>query len=69
MQLEMELTKPLPVSLVPAWTPVPLGIIRTCQWPIGHPGTREFRFCGDPIERGRPYCCDHARLAYVRRAA
>ena len=33
-----------------------------CAWPIGHPGTPEFKFCGEP--RGprdpqRPYCAAH----------
>ncbi len=38
----------------------------TCCWPLGEPGTREFHFCGgDPIA-GKPYCAEHAALAYVR---
>lgn len=38
----------------------------TCRWPIGDPGTAEFRFCGDPsadLENHRPYCAYHSRVA------
>lgn len=35
-----------------------------CRWPLGDPGTPEFRFCGvrrvDPL----PYCGLHCRTAY-----
>lgn len=40
--------------------------IVTCCWPIGEPGTRSFRFCDAQSEPGKPYCDEHARLAYVR---
>ncbi len=37
-----------------------------CCWPLGDPGTKQFRFCGgDPIP-GKPYCTEHAQLAYVK---
>ena len=39
---------------------------RTCQWPIGHPGSNEFHFCGKPAEAGRPYCTSHCHQAYRR---
>lgn len=39
---------------------------RTCCWPIGEPSRPGFRFCeGDPLT-GKPYCTEHAALAYVR---
>jgi GcrA cell cycle regulator len=38
----------------------------SCCWPIGEPGTKEFRFCDDASLAGKPYCDEHARLAYVR---
>lgn len=38
----------------------------TCQWPIGEPGTRSFRFCDSASESGKPYCKEHAKLAYVK---
>ena len=38
----------------------------TCCWPLGDPGTKGFTFCGgDPIA-GKPYCAQHAALAYVK---
>ncbi|MBV8914261.1 MAG: GcrA cell cycle regulator [Acetobacteraceae bacterium] len=50
----------------PIWRarePMKLGAARCC-WPIGHPGTPEFRFCGDANAVGYPYCPDHCALAY-----
>jgi GcrA cell cycle regulator len=37
-----------------------------CCWPIGEPGTRSFRFCDDEALPGKPYCAQHATLAYVK---
>ena len=42
---------------------------RSCQWPIGHPGSNEFHFCGDSAEQGRPYCTEHCAQAYRRSAS
>ncbi|MCK8783218.1 GcrA cell cycle regulator [Roseomonas sp. NAR14] len=39
---------------------------RTCCWPLGEPGTPEFRFCGSEAIAGKPYCATHASLAYVK---
>lgn len=39
---------------------------RTCCWPLGEPGTAAFRFCGDEPIAGKPYCGEHAALAYVK---
>lgn len=38
----------------------------SCCWPIGEPGTKTFRFCDDASIPGKPYCDEHAKLAYVR---
>ncbi|WP_428491397.1 GcrA family cell cycle regulator [Rhodopila sp.] len=38
----------------------------SCCWPIGEPGTKTFRFCDDVSVSGKPYCGEHARLAYVK---
>jgi GcrA cell cycle regulator len=38
----------------------------SCCWPIGEPGTKSFRFCDDTSVPGKPYCDEHAKLAYVR---
>jgi GcrA cell cycle regulator len=46
--------------------PRPYGRLVACCWPIGEPGTREFRFCDAQSEPGKPYCEGHARLAYVK---
>ena len=38
----------------------------SCCWPIGDPGTKTFRFCDDFSLPGKPYCDQHAKLAYVK---
>ena len=35
-----------------------------CQWPLGEPGSKGFRLCGDPAADGYPYCATHCRVAY-----
>lgn len=36
-----------------------------CRWPIGDPGSAEFRFCGAAKRvGGGPYCAHHAGIAY-----
>jgi len=37
-----------------------------CCWPIGEPGTPSFRFCDGEALPGKPYCAQHATLAYVK---
>lgn len=39
---------------------------RSCCWPIGEPGTPEFRFCTAEAITGKPYCPEHAAVAYVK---
>ena len=39
---------------------------RSCCWPIGEPGTSGFRFCGGDPMASKPYCAEHAALAYVK---
>ncbi len=46
--------------------PRPYGRVITCCWPIGEPGTRSFRFCDAELVPGKPYCDQHAQLAYVK---
>jgi GcrA cell cycle regulator len=36
-----------------------------CCWPLGEPGRPGFRFCGEGTAPGRPYCPEHASLAYL----
>lgn len=38
---------------------------RKCIWPLGMPGTPEFRFCEAPVTEASPYCEDHRKLAYT----
>jgi GcrA cell cycle regulator len=37
-----------------------------CLWPHGHPGEKGFHFCGDRQLTGKPYCAEHAAIAYVK---
>jgi GcrA cell cycle regulator len=37
-----------------------------CCWPIGEPGKPSFHFCNTNSVPGKPYCEDHAAIAYVR---
>lgn len=52
--------------VTPSPPPRPYGRVITCCWPIGEPGTRNFRFCDAESVPGKPYCADHAQLAYVK---
>ena len=36
-----------------------------CCWPFGDPKLPGFKFCGISIMPGRPYCEEHAILAYT----
>lgn len=44
----------------------PRSFERTCQWPIGDPGSADFRFCGEEAVSGKPYCESHCNVAYRR---
>ena len=37
----------------------------SCTWPLGHPGDAGFHFCGKRPVQGKPYCTEHAAMAYV----
>lgn len=37
----------------------------TCRWPVGDPKEPGFHFCGKPAIPGKPYCPEHAAIAYV----
>ncbi len=61
-------------AIIPRPQPAPLravvrqggGRLIACCWPIGEPGTPSFRFCDAASAPGKPYCADHAALAYVK---
>jgi GcrA cell cycle regulator len=40
--------------------------LAACCWPIGEPGTKSFHFCDQDAVTGKPYCAEHAQLAYVK---
>lgn len=35
-----------------------------CQWPVGDPRQPGFHFCGKKALKGKPYCFQHAKMAY-----
>ena len=45
--------------------PFPRASARSCCWPLGEPGTPDFRFCTGNATPGKPYCAEHAAVAYV----
>ena len=51
-----------PIRVVPAAS----GRHSACCWPLGEPGTRSFRFCDATSLPGKPYCGEHAQIAYVK---
>lgn len=58
-----------PVFAAPTPQPTPAPLYRKsveCCWPEGTPGTKTFRFCEGISVPGKPYCVEHAKLAYVR---
>jgi GcrA cell cycle regulator len=56
-----------PPALRPIVSP-PKNTLRAapCCWPIGEPGKPSFHFCNAGSVPGKPYCEDHASIAYVR---
>lgn len=58
---------PAPVRPQP---PAPPRVVelssQTCRWPIGHPGDPGFHFCTERAIQGKPYCVEHAAMAYVK---
>jgi GcrA cell cycle regulator len=59
--------KPLPVLRSIPTIPTPsYGRVCPCCWPIGEPGTKTFHFCDVDTLPGKPYCAEHAQIAYVR---
>jgi GcrA cell cycle regulator len=77
LQLLRSPPTPRPVVAPPQPIPTPRQVVTSasfqprrsapsCCWPIGEPGTKTFRFCDDSSLPGKPYCDEHAKLAYVR---
>jgi len=58
---------PPPARAMPAVVrPFPRSTSRSCCWPIGEPGTPGFRFCTAEAMGTKPYCAEHAAIAYVK---
>ena len=65
---------PRPVGSAEDPAPAPLRAVSaaprrsglTCCWPLGEPGTKAFHFCGGEPTPGKPYCAEHAAIAYVK---
>lgn len=60
------LAAPSPAPAVAAVRSFPRASLRSCCWPMGEPGSREFRFCAAEADPGKPYCAAHVAVAYVR---
>jgi GcrA cell cycle regulator len=62
-----------PVKIAPPPAPAPLECrpcslhelsSTRCKWPIGHPGEKNFHFCGASPKADKPYCRFHCGIAY-----
>jgi len=62
--------RPSPLKRPPVRRAAPVATAGTgsgsCSWPTGHPGEKDFSFCGKRTVAGKPYCAEHAAMAYVR---
>lgn len=62
----------MPPPVIPERAPILRQVLQsrlrtvTCCWPIGEPGTKSFRFCDSDATPNKPYCTEHAQLAYVK---
>jgi GcrA cell cycle regulator len=50
----------------PAVAPVSVGRVVPCQWAVGEPRTRAFRYCEVPSVPGRSYCDEHCARVFVK---
>ncbi|MCB8879148.1 GcrA cell cycle regulator [Acidisoma cellulosilytica] len=55
-----------PPRRLAAVAPAPVARISACCWPVGEPGKPGFHFCDGAAVAGKPYCAEHAQLAYVK---
>jgi len=64
----LAVTAGAPVPPLRAITTAPKQMPRAapCCWPIGEPGKPSFHFCNAVSVHNKPYCEDHASIAYVR---
>jgi GcrA cell cycle regulator len=59
-------TKVAPARRLTAVAPAPVARVSACCWPVGEPGKPGFHFCDGAAVHGKPYCAEHAQLAYVK---
>lgn len=59
-------SRPAPPRRLTAVAPNPATRASACCWPMGEPGKPGFHFCDAAAIGGKPYCAEHAQLAYVR---
>jgi GcrA cell cycle regulator len=64
--LSASVGSPMPAlrAIMPAQKSTPRAA--PCCWPIGEPGKPSFHFCSATAAVGKPYCEEHAGIAYVR---
>ena len=69
-RLDAVMTAPAPMAVArPATSaprPFPRVGVKSCCWPIGEPGTSAFTFCTSEAMISKPYCAEHAAIAYVK---
>jgi GcrA cell cycle regulator len=58
--------KAAPARRLTAVAPAPVARVSACCWPVGEPGKPGFHFCDGAAVHGKPYCAEHAQLAYVK---
>jgi GcrA cell cycle regulator len=56
--------RPTPYVELPGTATVLTLGAHMCKWPIGDPSSDDFTFCGRRASEERPYCVDHAQMAY-----
>ena len=65
--LSASISAPVPVlrAIIPS-TKLQQPRVIPCCWPIGEPGRPSFHFCNAAAIASKPYCEEHAAIAYVR---
>lgn len=58
--------KVAPPRRLAAVAAAPVARVSACCWPVGEPGKPGFHFCDGAAVPGKPYCAEHAQLAYVK---
>ena len=55
-------------AVVASCYPTLKALYAHCQFPIGEPREPGFRFCGDAVPLGQPYCDAHHRICYIQKS-